>query len=63
MVLFGGKDSDKMSAMETSVAVMLSAKDENIKLKIAVKNNNFRSLIDSGIARCNKLAINPFLLR
>lgn len=37
MVLLAGNPRDKISAMEAKIAVMLSAIDENIKLKIAVK--------------------------
>jgi hypothetical protein len=63
IVLLAGNDNDSNRAMETSVAVMLSARDEKIKLKVTVNNINFRLLMDPGIARCNKLVINPFLLR
>ena len=63
IVLLGGKLSDSTKVIATKVAVMLSANDENKKLKIAVKKSSFRSLIDSGIARCKRLSIKPFLFR
>ena len=37
MVLLAGNPRDKISAIEAKIAVMLSANDENIKLKMALK--------------------------
>ncbi len=51
MVLALSSCNDRISVMETSVAVMLSASDENTKQKVAVRNSKARSLIRLGNTR------------
>ena len=43
--------SDMINVMETSVAVMLSASEENTKQNVAVRNSSCRSLIRFGKTR------------
>ena len=51
MVFARSSCSERIRVMETSVAVMLSASDENTKQKVAVRNSKARSLIRLGNTR------------
>ena len=63
MVWLNGNPSDSTMAMDTRVAVMLSAREEKQKLKMAVKKISFRSVILAGMMILSIFSIMPLRLR